>query len=1133
MSYINATQIQNLNSSLINFVGNSFLVQNSNFYDINCDQCLGGAIYTKNAVEFKLINTQLQQIKAFIGGAIYIIDSSYNDITFKNCNFLNNYALASGGAVYLKNSDLILNNSTFVNNQALVGGAIRYTDIEPLFAYNSILKLADDNNTFTNNTGKIHTNNFGSYTHSINISSDNSDISLLASRRQLQSAETQSISNIYLVSEYIVTEFQSGGSINLTFKILDLEGNPVNFDLDKYNNNEYPEIISQEISSFVINANTFSEQLKLFGQQSTNYQQFNQTTNSFLINDLSIYSLPQTENVIYIQVPSIQRLVNANQTCRSFNTGPFYSRLVFQFRKCVTGEIYLESNKLYICSECKDGFYSLVEPKQTKSSIQNCQRCPDGASDCYRNTIKLKEGYWRSSNNTDSIIQCTNQPLNCNGDESKNYCKEGNFGPLCEMCDNNGVLWGTEYMSNGKYGCVKCITLMNNSSYILPSAIACLLMIVYLIFSIKIAINISENIVIGFYFRCLKLLPINKSAYLDTTNMNIKSMMNYMQLAKLVNTFQVQLPSWLQILPQYLGSPIDNFLYTFDCYLNKISSNKIPLIYLRTIWTLVMPVMYIIGMSLFYFIFVKLKWTKFHKNHLISGLVFLIYFLQSNMVSNLLSVMACREIDNKKYILADITYLCYTKTHIQYIFAICIPGLLLWAVILPILIVRKLSKNQNNLENSNIRIPYGFLYQDYKQQYYYWEYVRSYLKIIIIVVMNFYGDPYNNKLVIAAVLFLLYLVLLQKAKPYNMIYYQQVDKRSMVVLIIVILMNIFLYNKPDIIQQQLFYIIVLGIDNVYQAYLVFEVVKNKLLIIFKYQIRNIKLQLLEYFPMLKKYINIDTKSTLGVFYYWILIRKEIIDMKKKKVDHEVAIQNHITSVMVQQSHSGRNLENHQSPVSMFSQQDIYSQRNIGSFLLQDKENDWLQSNINSNTNLQIPLKIDKSKFRNVSQCEKSGFSQVQVQESNINNKCIQDDIHDMQIIERKKSVKAQKEDFQVVSIIYKNLRKVFVDFDQININILSTEEQNKNQEVNQNEQNIQIEQKDQQDTQQKVESQSLKDEVQDIQTIQKQESKENNYNLQEIDIQIKQQSKQSTDSQGIDSSQEQKQSSQIKQYEDI
>lgn len=49
-----------------------------------------------------------------------------------------------------------------------------------------------------------------------------------------------------------------------------------------------------------------------------------------------------------------------------------------------------------------------------------------------------------------------------------------------------------------------------------------------MIFSIRIAIEISELIVIGYYLRRLNVLSINKSAYLDTTNMNMKAMMNYM-----------------------------------------------------------------------------------------------------------------------------------------------------------------------------------------------------------------------------------------------------------------------------------------------------------------------------------------------------------------------------------------------------------------------------------------------------------------------------------------------------------------------------------------------------------------------------------------------------------------------------
>lgn len=140
-------------------------------------------------------------------------------------------------------------------------------------------------------------------------------------------------------------------------------------------------------------------------------------------------------------------------------------------------------------------------------------------------------------------------PRNCNGDELKGYCIEGHFGPLCEYCDNSGEVWGSRYMSDGKYNCISCKILQSDYKYILPSVLVAILMAMYMIFSIRIAIKISELIVLGYYLRGLGMASIGKSSYIDTTNMNMKAMMNYMQIAQLVNTFEVELPEFLKILP--------------------------------------------------------------------------------------------------------------------------------------------------------------------------------------------------------------------------------------------------------------------------------------------------------------------------------------------------------------------------------------------------------------------------------------------------------------------------------------------------------------------------------------------------------------------------------------------------------
>ena len=66
--------------------------------------------------------------------------------------------------------------------------------------------------------------------------------------------------------------------------------------------------------------------------------------------------------------------------------------------------------------------------------------------------------------------------------------------------------------------------------------------------------------------------------------------------------------------------------------------------------------------------------------------------------------MSCREIDGIKYILSDISYKCYTQVHKDYITFICVPGLLIWVIILPAYILKKLVTNKKKLDYATIRL---------------------------------------------------------------------------------------------------------------------------------------------------------------------------------------------------------------------------------------------------------------------------------------------------------------------------------------------------------------------------------------------------------------------------------------------
>ena len=82
------------------------------------------------------------------------------------------------------------------------------------------------------------------------------------------------------------------------------------------------------------------------------------------------------------------------------------------------------------------------------------------------NITTVKEGTWRSRNDSKIITKCNN-PNYCKPYKEKypkaeysssNFlCSVGHIGPLCESCDNYGVFWGKSYQySVSDNGCVDC-----------------------------------------------------------------------------------------------------------------------------------------------------------------------------------------------------------------------------------------------------------------------------------------------------------------------------------------------------------------------------------------------------------------------------------------------------------------------------------------------------------------------------------------------------------------------------------------------------------------------------------------------------------------------------------------------------
>ncbi|EGR29345.1 hypothetical protein IMG5_157710, partial [Ichthyophthirius multifiliis] len=769
------------------------------FQDIQTSAINGGAILFNNTSTTLLQQNFFYNCVAINGGALAFLQNIVNfkqqiiDSIFEKCK-----AESSAGAIFIENTNLQIINTTFSLNTAYIGGAVRYFEQMPLFIKQMVMQNHLTSVSFLKNKAELYGDDIASFPINIEILLDKKEGSEMELIEEEDSLITKQETEKKVIKKYTLKNFKSGQTLSLQFKLKDQKNQNISFSVQKVLNKEYPFQIVKELQEYNIKISPSNEnEIKIFGQYITDYQKFDDKNYLFSIKDLMVVSNPSPQNFLLVESSAIQRLQPFFLEQDLIYNGPYYTKISIQFSECSSGEIYQKQAQIFICLECKEGTYSIGKPSKENYEKDTCKKCPFQAEKCYRDQILLKQGIWRISNTTDLLIECINEKSNCNGDYSTFYCTQGHIGPLCEECDVYGVLWDQRYQRNNNLECINCQSI-DKWYYLIPIFFFQLGIVVYIILAIKISLQISKFIAIGYYMRRLNVLNIYKSAYKDTTDMNMKALVNYLQITQFVNTFEYQLPSFMTFLPKYLGSPIKNILYSFDCYFTQQNSKKevYPIVFVRNTWSLLVPIFYLVIIFIIYVVFVKIKLFKHRRSYMINGFVFIIFFLQPNLTQVFLTMMSCRKIGIKKYILSDITYECYTDLHWKYIAIICFPGLFIWALFIPIFIIKIIIKNKEKLDYATNRHRYGFLYQDFKYQYFYWEFIKIYKKLLIVATLNFYEGPYMNKLIIILVLFLIYQILLNKKQPYLMNYFQQLDKKSITIIIILILMNIFLYNDP-------------------------------------------------------------------------------------------------------------------------------------------------------------------------------------------------------------------------------------------------------------------------------------------------------------------------------------------------
>ena len=640
-------------------------IKNSEFRDFN-----KGNIYFYNNEKTSQINISASFFinnSAQIGSSLYFFGNFYLNISFSS--FSANKALMNstdsssnplqGLAPCLffkpmleKYAKIVISSTSFFDNSASFIAATLFTQ----------LAIQSLNNTFYNNSDPF---NFSSkfYSYPLNL--------------QKESSATNNTMNS------IKMNITSGVPFNLDFSIIDFFGQKLIFDNKTFAIlKPDPTIFSYSSSISIENGLT---QAKIGSLSFKNLLVRTQPNSSF--------SLVISANFAGL----------SNNILNELNPYLIEKTLSFFARECLIGETKLADLSCFFCPE---GTYSLIDPMTEEVKYQKCHVCPLNCF-CYGGVyITPLSGYLRKSFSSVNAVRCLNfdaclgvplLEINSNfiSDFEENrvsgFCKEGNHDTLCFYCDKGyGKYDKTDY-------CKKCLTL--GLMVYVRFFFYFLLMVIYILINCHFAetVHLQKKSAFANFSTFLKII-INHCQYITIifTQMNIPS-------TSFADFFNVS---------DYLSFSQD-YIITNDCVFQEIYQDIQAVIIFKGVFNTVLPFVFSI-VSFVIWVMFNLMLRKFQclarnsqripRNFkgifqkIVLFIVLSTFIFYSLVVKSSFGLFQCMIIDKndeETFLRESPNLQCWKQPHLNYVFFIGLPGLLLWGCIFPLFLYWVLRRNSS------------------------------------------------------------------------------------------------------------------------------------------------------------------------------------------------------------------------------------------------------------------------------------------------------------------------------------------------------------------------------------------------------------------------------------------------------
>ncbi|CDW75877.1 UNKNOWN [Stylonychia lemnae] len=447
--------------------------------------------------------------------------------------------------------------------------------------------------------------------------------------------------------------------------------------------------------------------------------------------------------------------------------------LKVELRECEIGEQFTAVGK---CLKCEKSF-SLV--KMTSPGF--CENCPTGKAICNGGAeIGPQPGFWRKDNQSKVFVQCLFEQACLGMIPPKNNplgeCLQGYQGILCADCISG-------YSRDNDYQCALCPETALNTLRLITIFIACVILVVLMIRSTLRGAQDINNV----------------------TSIYLKILLNHFQLILMTASFDFQ---WSQQIVSFFTTTKQvatqsTQIFSFDCFLDTGGESKgsqmSRIFFQKLVIIALLPFLLAIICSLIWNIYKKIMKNQVQiGGKIMSSLVILLFLVHPSLVTYSFNDFKCKDIDSQYRVQDDLEIICWSPEHTFYSYFVALPCIIVWGLGIPFFALAILMRKRKKLDSFEIRQRFGFLYRGYRKDYYYWEIVIMYRKILIIFTAVFISNfGIVAQALIVFFILIIFLMINFKKQPFNTLILNDLETLSLITSMITIYCGLFfILNKP-------------------------------------------------------------------------------------------------------------------------------------------------------------------------------------------------------------------------------------------------------------------------------------------------------------------------------------------------